>query len=101
MSTKRTTESELGFLGKLVTQLYVKKAEAILQHIEDGMNADDAIDHRAVQAISKWVTDNGVYAAPDTENEDSPLTVRLREIQNKQRGKVVDFRAEAKENGYG
>lgn len=97
---QRTTESELGFLGKLVTQLYIKKAEAILGHIADGMNADDAIDHRAVQAISKWVTDNGVYAVPDAEDENSPLAARLAEIQKKRgRGKVINFKEEAEEEG--
>lgn len=93
--TKRTTEGELGYLGKLVSQMYVKKAEAMLKMIEEGMNADDVIDHKAVQAIGKWVTDNGVYAAPDAADEASPLAARLQEIRNRNTKRVINFQDEA------
>jgi len=52
---QRTTESEVGFLSKLVTILYTKKAEAIVKSIEDGMDVDMAVDHRVLQAMGKWV----------------------------------------------
>lgn len=100
MST-RTTETELGFLGKLVTQLYQRKAEAILSNIEEGMDADIAIDHRVLQAMGKWVLDNGVFAAPDADVAGSPLQTRLEEIQRKSGKKVINFRDEAKERGIG
>lgn len=99
--TNKTTESELGFLSKLVTQLYTRKAEAIVAHLDGGMDADIAIDHRVLQAMGKWILDNGVYAAPDSTNEDSPLKARLREIQEKSGRKVLDFRQEAADRGQG
>jgi len=98
---KRTTEGELGFLSKLVTELYQRKAEAILRNIDGGMDADMAIDHRVVQSIAKWVLDNGVYAAPDSEDSTSPLAARLKEIQEKSGKRVLDFKAEARERGLG
>ena len=98
---KRTTESELGFLSTLVTELYKRKAEAILSNIEDGMDADMAIDHRVVQSIAKWVLDNGIYAAPDSEDGTSPLAARLQEIQQKSGKRVLDFKKEASERGIG
>lgn len=100
MSNKRTTESEVGFLSKLVSTLYIRKAEAILRRIdEEEADADIAIDHRAVQAMSKWVIDNGVYASPDAAAEDSPLQARLRAIQERSGNKVIDFKKEYKETG--
>jgi|GEM_PF-5003980 len=73
---QRTTESEVGFLSKLVTILYTKKAEAIVKNIEDGMDVDMAVDHRVLQAMGKWVLDNGVFAAPDSQDTESPLQAR-------------------------
>lgn len=99
--SQRTTESEVGFLSKLVTQLWTKKANAVLQNIEDGMDADLAIDTRFVQALGKWVLDNGVFAAPDSQDAQSPLQARLKEIQERSGKKVLDFRKEAKEQGKG
>ena len=98
---QRTTESELGFLSKLVTQLYTRKAQAVLDNLEEGMDADMAIDHRVLQAMGKWVLDNGVFAAPDSTDEDSPLRSKLKEIQERSGKKVVDFKAEASERGIG
>ena len=98
---QRTTESELGFLSKLVTQLYTRKAQAVLDNLEEGMDADMAIDHRVLQAMGKWVLDNGVFAAPDSTDEDSPLRSKLKEIQERSGKKVVDFKTEAAERGIG
>lgn len=98
---QRTTESELGFLSKLVTQLYTRKAQAVLDNLEEGMDADMAIDHRVLQAMGKWVLDNGVFAAPDATDSESPLQARLKAIQEKSGKKVLDFKAESKERGIG
>lgn len=97
----RTTETEVGFLSKLVSTLWIKKAEAILANIEDGMDTDMAIDHRVIQAMGKWVLDNGVFAAPDATDSESPLQARLKAIQEKSGKKVLDFKAESKERGIG
>jgi len=98
---ERTTETEVGFLSKLVTQLYTRKAEAILKNIEEGMDPDMAIDHRVLQAMGKWVLDNGVFAAPDAQDSNSPLQARLKEIQERSGKKVLDFKKEAGERGLG
>lgn len=97
----RTTETEVGFLSKLVTQLYTRKAEAVLKNIEEGMDADMAIDHRVLQAMGKWVLDNGVFAAPDSADDESPLQARLKEIQAKSGKRVIDFKKESSERGIG
>lgn len=97
----KTTESELGFLGKLVTQLYTKKAEKMLEEIEEGMDPNVAVDVRAVQSIAKWVLDNGIYAAPDADDEASPLAARLQEIRDRSKGRVIDFKKEASDRGQG
>ena len=98
---QRTTESEVGFLSKLVTILYTKKAEDIVKNIEDGMDVDMAVDHRVLQAMGKWVLDNGVFAAPDSQDTESPLQARLKEIQARSGKRVLDFKKEAKERGQG
>ena len=99
---ERTTETEVGFLSKLVTRLYTRKAEAILHNLEvEGMDADMAIDHRVLQAMGKWVLDNGVFASPDSSDETSPLHARLQAIKEKSTSKVIDFRSEAAERGIG
>lgn len=97
----KTTESELGFLSTLVTELYKRKAERIVYDIDDGMDATIAVDHKFLQAMAKWITDNGVFAAPDADNEASPLANRLKEIQEKSGRRVIDFKAEAQERGQG
>lgn len=99
--TERTTEKEVGFLSKLVTILYTRKAEAILAHLDSDLNADDVIDHRVLQAMGKWCLDNGVFAAPDASSEESPLQARLKAIQEKSGKRVLDFKKEAKERGVG
>lgn len=98
---KRTTESEVGFLSQLVTKLYVRKAEAILNNLEEGMDADLAIDHRVLQAMGKWVLDNGIFAAPDVTDTESPLHARLRDIQERSGKRVIDFKKEAGDRGIG
>ena len=98
---KRTTESDVGFLSTLVTELYKRKAQRIIEQLDDGMDASIAIDYKFLQAMGKWVLDNGVYAAPDTETEDSPLRARLEAIRAKSGKTVVDFKKEAAERGQG
>lgn len=97
----RTTETEVGLLSKLVTELYTRKAQRMLDCIEEGMDADLAIDTRAVQAIAKWVLDNGIYASPDANDEESPLAARLNQIKAKSGSRVLDFKKEAGERGQG
>jgi len=99
---ERTTEKEVGFLSKLVTILYTRKAEAIIKAIdEEGVDAYAAIDHRVLQAMGKWCLDNGVFAAPDASDENSPLQARLKEIRDKSQNRVLDFKKEATERGIG
>lgn len=98
MSANRTTEKEVGFLSRLVSTLWIRKAEALLKQLdeEDG-DPLILIDYKMLGAMGKWVLDNGILAAPDAESEDSPLRARLNEIQAKSRNRVLDFRKEHKE----
>lgn len=95
----RTTEREVGFLSKLVSKLWIRKAEAILELLEDGGDANVVIEDRTMQAMGKWVLDNGILAAPDADSEDSPLHSQLRAIREKSKNKVIDFKKEKADGG--
>lgn len=101
MTKKKHTESDLAFLGHVVTELWKRKLDSIVSRIEEGMDADIAIDHKVLQAAAKWVLDNNVYAAPDSEDERSAIHDKIERIRNKSGKRVLDFKKEQAERGLG
>lgn len=96
------TEDQVGYLHNAVTKLFTRKADAILNAIEEdleaGGNGDIAISlvsGKDLGAMCKWVLDNGITAVPAASQEDSDLSKKLKKIKAASQGKVIQFAKEA------
>ena len=97
MSNKHAaSEDQVGILHAAVTNIFNKKAAAILSQIEDDPDAALVLgDSKDLAAMAKWVLDNGVKANPSENVEGSALSKKLAKIREKSQGKVIDFVREA------
>lgn len=97
MSNKNAaSEDQVGILHAAVTNIFNKKAAAILEEIEGDSAAALVIgDSKDLAAMAKWVLDNGIKANPTENVESSELSKKLARIRAKSSGKVLDFVKEA------
>nr|DAR21422.1 MAG TPA: Small terminase subunit [Caudoviricetes sp.] len=98
MSNKHAaSEDQVGILHAAVTNIFNKKAAAILNEMEEDPKAALVIgDSKDLAAMAKWVLDNGVKANPAENVETSALSKRLKKIREASSGKVISF-TDAKE----
>lgn len=90
------TEDAVGYLHNAVTKLFTKKADAILEAIEESPDAAIAlVSGKDLGAMCKWVLDNGITAVPAAQQGDSDLKKKLDKIKNASQGKVIQFQREA------
>ncbi|MGL6086415.1 MAG: terminase [Enterobacterales bacterium] len=90
------TEDQVGYLHKAVTTLFTKKADAILNAIEEDPDvAIHLVSGKDLGAMCKWVLDNGITAVPAASQEDSDLSKKLKAIKAASQGKVIQFAKEA------
>lgn len=90
------SEDDVGILHNAITRMFNKKAQAILDSIEDDPEAAIAlVNGKDVGAMCKWVLDNGITATPAAQQEESKLSKRLAQLKEASRGKVVAFAKEA------
>ena len=89
------SEDDLGLLHGLVSKVYTRRCQDMLDLMEAGMEGDVAIDLRVVKAAAEWVTKNEIGCAPMEDDQQSALSGKLRKIQASQKGKVVQFVDEA------
>jgi len=85
------SEDTLGKLHGLVSTVYTRRLEHMIELLEAGADADAVVDVRALQAAGKWVESNGIGCAPMEDDAQSELKSRLDKIRSAQKGKVVDF----------
>ena len=97
MSNKHAaSEDQVGILHAAVTNIFNKKAAAILSQIEDDPDAALVLgDSKDLAAMAKWVLDNGVKANPSENVEGSALSKKLAKIREASHGKVINFVKEA------
>lgn len=97
MSNKNAaSEDQVGILHAAVTNIFNKKAAAILEEIEGDPAAALIIgDSKDLAAMAKWVLDNGIKANPTENVESSALSKKLARIRAQSSGKVLDFVKEA------
>ena len=104
MSNKNAaSEDQIGILHELITRCHNMKAKSMLDHVEDlineGHDAEEialAINSRDLATMQKWVEYNGVSCQTAAEDKQSPLSIKLAALKDKNKGKVVDF-ADARE----
>ncbi|URG17623.1 hypothetical protein GRN51_070 [Salmonella phage GRNsp51] len=90
------TEDEVGKLHSAITNLFNKKAAAILAAVEEDPDAAIAlVSGKDMGAMCKWVLDNGITATPAAHQEESALSKRLAKIKAASQGKVIQFAKEA------
>lgn len=96
MSNKNAaTEDDVGYLHQAVTKLFTKKADALLQMIEDDPElAAHVVNGKDIAAIAKWVLDNGITASPVASQETSALSKRLQKLKDASNGVVLQFTKE-------
>lgn len=97
MSNKHAaSEDQVGILHAAVTQIFNKKAAAILGQIEDDPDAALVLgDSKDLAAMAKWVLDNGIKANPSENVATSELSKKLSKIREQSQGKVINFVKEA------
>lgn len=98
MSNKHAaSEDQVGILHAAVTQIFNKKAAAILSEIEEGDPKAALIigDSKDLAAMAKWVLDNGIKANPSENVATSELSKKLSKIREQSQGKVINFVKEA------
>lgn len=89
------TEDQVGYLHKAVTMLFTKKADALLEAIEeDPEQARFIVEGKDIAAMAKWVLDNGITATPAASQENSALSKRLADLKAASQGKVIAFAKE-------
>lgn len=91
-------EDDIGKLHNLITKCHNMKAEAIMtavhNMIEEGADPIAAallINSKDLTAMQKWVEYNGITCSAADQDEESELSKRLRELKDKQKGKIVNF----------
>ena len=96
------SEDAVGYLHNAVTKLFTKKADAILNAIEEdidsGGTGDIAIalvSGKDLGAMCKWVLDNGITAVPASADGTSELSKKLENLKKASQGKVIQFSKEA------
>ena len=96
MSNKNAaTEDDVGYLHQAVTKLFTKKADALLNMIEDDPEiAAHVVNGKDIAAIAKWVLDNGITASPVASQETSALSKRLQKLKDASNGVVLQFTKE-------
>lgn len=90
------TEDQMGILHNAITRMFNKKADAILDIIEQDPEAAIAlVSGKDLGAMAKWVLDNGVTCIPAAQTEESDLSKKLANIKRASQGKVIAFVKEA------
>ncbi|AIM51266.1 terminase small subunit [Lelliottia phage phD2B] len=90
------TEDQVGYLHMAVTKLFTKKADAILEVIEESPEAAiGLVSGKDLSAMCKWVLDNGITAVPAAQEGGSDLSKKLAKIKAASQGKVIQFAKEA------
>lgn len=86
------TEDQMGILHNAITRMFNKKADAILEAIEDDPDAAIAlVSGKDLGAMAKWVLDNGITCVPAAATEESDLSKKLKVIREASNGKVINF----------
>lgn len=86
------SEDDVGILHNAITKMFNKKAQAILDAIEDDPDAAiGLVSGKDVGAMCKWVLDNGITATPAAQQEESKLSKRLAALKTASQGKVINF----------
>lgn len=86
------TEDEVGILHGAITKIFNKKAQAILDTIEEDPDAAlHLVSGKDIGAMCKWVLDNGITATPAAQQEESKLSKRLKAIREASSGKIIQF----------
>lgn len=86
------TEDDVGILHSAITKMFNKKAQAILDEIEEDPAAAIAlVSGKDLSAMAKWVLDNGITATPAAQQEESKLSKRLAALREASSGKVISF----------
>lgn len=89
------TEDEVGILHDAITKIFNKKAQAILDTIEEDPDAAlHLVSGKDIGAMCKWVLDNGITATPAAQQEESKLSKRLKAIREASSGKIIQFTKE-------
>jgi len=104
MSNKHSaSENDIGKLHGLITKAHNMKAGFMIQVAEQLMNEGHEmeeilmiINSKDLASMQKWVEYNKVGCRVADEDETSELSKRLRELKEKQSGKIVSF-ADARE----
>lgn len=90
------TEDQMGILHNAITRMFNKKADAILDAIDQDPDAAIAlVSGKDLGAMAKWVLDNGVTCIPAAQTEESDLSKKLAKIKQQSNGKVISFVKEA------
>lgn len=91
--SKPASEGQIGSLHQLIYKLFKLKGESMLAEAEELilLDAGAVIDTRELNAIAKFVMDNGVICLPDAENKETDFHKRIEELRDKQKGKIVKF----------
>lgn len=89
------SEDQLGILHNAITRMFNKKAEAILNSIEEDDDAAIAlVNGKDLAAMAKWVLDNGITCVPAAATEESDLSKKLKKIRAASSGHVIQFTKE-------
>lgn len=85
------SEDKLGELHGMVTTVYSRRVQNMIDLLEAGVEPDVVVDIKALDAAARWVEKNGVGCAPMQDDAQSGLNKRLQQVRSAQAGKVVKF----------
>lgn len=85
------SEDKLGKLHGMISDVYSRRVQAMIDLLEEGVDADVVVDIKAVDAAARWVEKNNIGCAPMQDDAQSGLNKRLQQVRSAQASKVVKF----------
>ena len=85
------SEDKIGQLHGMVTDVYSRRVQSMIELLEAGVEPDVVVDVKALDAAARWVEKNGVGCAPLQDDAQSGLNKRLQQVRSMQKDTVVKF----------
>ena len=89
------TESMVAKLHSQITKIFGMSLAQMIRKLEDGDDAEFAVDTKLLGQVITFLDKNAIYAVPEEEAAGSPLQKQIEEIKARQRATVVPLVREA------